>query len=161
MPFGKGIHMGQIFPGTGLAVLKPVKQDRHGLAWDAAMVQEHCAADILNGNYLERRARGFMTQDFEKAAKVCDEATKMFNASFNHMLAAEGKISDAAKKTSGNVRKAADDLHSGLQKIEKAANFDRLERAVSVLERAAAALTVLAELEKDGKLERIASAVKA
>lgn len=124
-------------------------------------MQEHIAADILNGNYFERRAKNFMTQDFKNAAQVCDEATKLFNTAFNHMLAAESKISDAAKKTSGNVRKAADDLHSGLQKIEKVASFDRLERAVSVLERAAAALTVLAELEKDGKLERIASAVKA
>lgn len=144
-----------------LGSIKAVKQDSKGLAWDMREVAEHAAADILNGNYFERRSKSYMATDFEAATKVCDDATKLFNASMNHMLAAETKISDAAKKTSGSVRKAADDLHSGLSKIEKVANFDRLERTVAVLERAAAALTVLAELEKDGKLERIATAVKA
>ena len=150
--------MGAIFEKIP-AGLNPVTQDRKGPGWDPAEVREYCAADIVNGTHFQKRVKNFMTQDFEKAAKVCDEATKMFNASFNHMRAAEEKISEAAKKTSGNVRKAANELHSGLQKIERLANFDRLERTVSVLERAAAALTVLAELEKSGKLERIASAV--
>lgn len=85
----------------------------------------------------------------------------MFKRSMEHMLEAETRMSEASKRTSGNVRKAADDLQSGLSKIEKVASFDRLDRAVAVLERAAAALTILAELEKDGKLERIANAVKA
>lgn len=146
--------------GVSAIGLRPAKIDKHGPAWSADQVHEMVAADILNCNYMERRARDFMTQDFEKAAKVCDEARKLFDASFAHMMASEEKISDAAKKASGSVRKAADDLHGGLQKIEKIANFERLERTVAVLERAAAALTVLAELERDGKLERIASAVK-
>lgn len=145
---------------SSLGAIKPKKQDSKGLAWSLQEVMEHAAGDILNGNYFERRSKSYMSTDFEAATKVCDDATKLFNASMNHMLAAEAKIAEASKKTSGSVRKAADDLHSGLLKIEKVANFDRLERTVAVLERAAAALTVLAELEKDGKLERIATAVK-
>ena len=148
------------FPSSMPTGLTPVKHDRHGPAWSAAEVERHIAADILIGDYFERRARTFMATDYQKAAIICDDATKLFEASFNHMIASESKISEASKRASGNVRKAADDLHSGLQKIEKIANFDRLDRVVSVLERAAAALTILAELEKDGKLERIASAVK-
>ena len=140
--------------------ISPLGQDKNGPMWGLGELDGVCAADILIGTYFERRTRNFMTQDFEKATQVCDNVTKLFGASLDHMLAAEVKIAEAAKKTSGSVRKAADDLHSGLQKIEKVANFDRLDKIVSVLERAAAALTVLAELEKDGKLERIANAVK-
>ena len=58
------------------------------------------------------------------------------------------------------VAKAADDLASGLAKVEKAANFSNLERYVNLLERAATAMQTLAELEKAGKLEKIAGALK-
>jgi len=146
---------------AGLGALVPITQDRHGLGWDAADVRKHCANDIVIGHYFERRAKNHMATDFEKATQICDEATKLFNNSMDRMLAAEQRISEASKKTSGNVRKAADDLNSGMQKIERVANYDRLERAVGLLERAAAALSTLAELEKDGKLERITSAMKA
>ena len=61
---------------------------------------------------------------------------------------------------SGDVRKAADDLASGLLKVEKQANFANLERYVSLLERAAVSMQTLAELEKTGKLEKIAGALK-
>ena len=40
------------------------------------------------------------------------------------------------------------------------ANFERLERYVELLERASQAMSVLAELEKNGKLEKIANAIK-
>ena len=40
------------------------------------------------------------------------------------------------------------------------ANFERLERYVELLERAAQAMSGLAELEKNGKLEKIANAIK-
>jgi len=101
-----------------------------------------------------------MATDFEKAAAICDDATKVFEKAFSHMLASETKIAEASKRTSGNIRKAANELHEGLQRVEKVANFDKLERYVGLLERAASAMSVLAELEKDGKLERIANAVK-
>lgn len=139
----------------------PVTQDRHGLGWDAEQILKHCAEEMISGPYFERRVKNHMTTDFEKATAICDEATKLFSNSMDRMLAAEQKISEASKKTSGNVRKAADDLNSGIQKIERVANFDKLEKAVGLLERAAAALSTLAELEKDGKLERITTAMKA
>lgn len=61
---------------------------------------------------------------------------------------------------SGGVRDAADKLAAGLNKIEKAANFDRLERYVELLERAAKAMDLLATLEQSGKLEKIAGALR-
>ncbi len=101
-----------------------------------------------------------MTTDFKAAAAVCDNATALFDRSFNSMLLAESNMAIAAKKSSGSIRKAADDLAQGLAKVEKTANFDRLEKYVGLLERAAAAMNLLAELEKTGKLDKIASALK-
>jgi len=101
-----------------------------------------------------------MTHDFEKASEVCEQAAKMFDSSVASMMKAEASVSEAAKKTSSQIRKSANELSDGLQRIEKAANFDKLERYVGLLERAAQALTILAGLEKDGKLNKIIGAVK-
>ena len=145
--------------GVSMGALKPVTQDSKGLGWDKAQVRNYCAADIVIGTYFERRTKTMAT-DFEKASAICDDVTKLFDRSFERMLASEEALVVAAKKTSGNVRKAADDLAQGLAKVEKTANFDRLERYVSMLERAATAMAALAELEKTGKLEKIANALK-
>ena len=51
-------------------------------------------------------------------------------------------------------------MSEGLSRIEKQANFDNLERYVTLLERANVALSALAELEKNGKLNKISEALK-
>ena len=96
--------------------LKPVIQDRKGLGWSSADVLESVAADINVGNHLEGRSKRIMATDFEKATEVCSNATKLFETSFGHLLAAEQKISVSSRKVSGDVRKAADDLHGGPSK---------------------------------------------
>lgn len=144
---------------TSLGGLTPVTQDRTGLGWDEAEVRQHCAFDINSGNYFQRRTKNLMT-DFQKAATICDDATAMFDRALDRMLVAEGKASASAKKAAGNVRSAGEALAQGLAKVEKLANFDRLDHYVALLERAASAMTLLAELEKSGKLEKITNALK-
>jgi hypothetical protein len=51
-------------------------------------------------------------------------------------------------------------MAAGLAKVEKAANFDRLERMVDLLERAAVAMSTLAEMEKSGQLAKLSEAIK-
>ena len=140
--------------------LKPSFQDSKGFAWNVGDIHKYAAADINIGTYFQNRVKDSMTPDFKAAAETCDAASDVFNKAFSLMLNAEQSMTAAAKKTSGNVRKAADDLAQGLAKVEKTANFERLDKYVGLLERAATAMTVLAELEKSGKLDKIASALK-
>ena len=51
-------------------------------------------------------------------------------------------------------------MASGLSKIEKSADMARLQGYVELLERAATAMNALAELEKTGKLEKIANSLR-
>ena len=101
-----------------------------------------------------------MAEEINVASCVIEEATEKFKKVFSRMLTAEQQASAEAKKVSGNVRKAADDLASGLLKVQKTADFATLERNVALLERAASALTALSELDKDGRLERIIKSMK-
>jgi hypothetical protein len=112
-----------------------------------------------NGRYLTRGAKN-MSIDLNNAQAIVDESTKHLHTSINKLNDVQQQLSEQAKKVSGSVRKAADELSQGLIKVEKQANFDRLERYVSLLERAAAAMETLAELEKSGRLDKIAGALK-
>lgn len=101
-----------------------------------------------------------VTTDYEKASEIAETAEKMFKRNASKLMATSDELQANIKKVSGNVRKAADDLASGLMKVEKTANFANLERYVLLLERAATAMSTLAELEKSGKLDKISSALK-
>mgnify|MGYP003350100490 FL=1 len=98
--------------------------------------------------------------DYTTAAEIAETAEKMFKRNVSNLMATTEDLQSNIKKVSGNVRKAADDLASGLTRVEKTANFANLERYVLLLERAASAMSTLAELEKEGKLDKISSALK-
>lgn len=142
-------------------MLKEAGIDRHGPYYDVKDVRKSIVSEIVldGGKFLTRMAKK-MTKDYEDAAKITEEADLMFNQKLNKLSATTDNLSASIKKVSGNVRKAADDLASGLLKVEKTANFANLEKSVILLERAAAAISVLADLENSGKLEKITSALK-
>ena len=98
--------------------------------------------------------------DYEKASEIAETAEKLFKRNVSNLMETTEELKGNIKKVSGDVRKAADDLASGLAKVEKTANFANLERYVNLLERAATAMSTLAELEKEGKLEKISGALK-
>lgn len=141
--------------------LEVAKVDRFGPAISLKSVI-NVVADELNsegGTYLSRGVKN-MSSDMQHATKTLTDAERMLDTAIEKYNAKAVTMSTTAKKCSGDVRKAADDLASGLAKVEKAANFNNLERYVNLLERAAIAMQTLAELEKAGKLEKIAGALK-
>lgn len=133
--------------------------DRNGPKIKTKEILNFVAEEINTGNHLQMRAK-IMSTDFNKATDTCNEAINLFEASLQNLCSKQSMIGEESKKVSGQVRKAANELAEGLVRIEKTANFDRLERYVNLLERASAAMQSLAELEKMGKLEKIMQAVK-
>ena len=101
-----------------------------------------------------------MSTDYEAATKIADDASKMFKKSYSDLIETTSQLQTSTKKVSGDIRKSADDLAQGLLKVQKQADFHNLTRYVELLERAAIAMTTLAELEKNGKLQKIAGALK-
>ena len=101
-----------------------------------------------------------MNDDLRKASDMLDEADKLLNDRLNKYRATQEKIVDQTKQISGALRDSTQKMSEGLSRIEKQANFDNLERYVILLERANVALSALAELEKNGKLNKISEALK-
>jgi len=149
-----GIHIDT----TGLHV---AKIDRYGPAYTQKSVVNTVAAEVesINGSYITRGTKT-MTIDMQKATHTLTDAERMFARAIDSYQAQTAALAASAKKCSGDVRQAANDLASGLGKVEKTANFANLERYVNLLERAATAMQMLAELEKSGKLDKIAGALK-
>lgn len=147
--------------GTTMSKLEVAKIDRFGPAYTLKSVINIVGQEIESetGTYFSRGAKT-MSNDMQHATKTLSEAERMLSTAIDKYNAQTAAVSAAAKKCSGDVRKAADDLASGLAKVEKTANFSNLERYVNLLERAATAMQTLAELEKAGKLDKIAGALK-
>ena len=142
-------------------ILVPDVVDSKGFGWKVETINKFVANELTmsSGTILTRKAKT-MSTDYEAASKIADEATKMFKKSHSDLIDITAELQDSAKKASGSVRKSADDLAQGLLKVQKQADFHNLTRYVELLERAAIAMTTLAELEKAGKLQKIAGALK-
>ena len=148
-------------PYTHEAILPPDVVDSKGLGFKVETIVKFAANELTleTGTQLTRRAKD-MSTDYEAATKIADEANKMFKKSYSDLIDTTAQLQASAKKASGDVRKSADDLAQGLIKVQKQADFNNLARYVELLERAATAMTTLADLEKAGKLQKIAGALK-
>jgi hypothetical protein len=140
--------------------LKPASYDRYGPLYskydlDITILQELLANDNF---FIRKRKR--MSDQIKEVTNAVEAETKMFIHALDKLTTQETNLAEATKKVSGSVRKSANELGEGLLKVEKMADFNKLERYVGLLERAAVAFESLAELEKTGKLEKIALAIK-
>lgn len=138
-----------------------VKQDREGLGFNVDDVVESAARETVLNNGILKRKENAMKEQFETAKSVLEDSRKQFEHTLTKLLESEQAVSEQTKKVSGNVRKAANELGEGLVKIQKIADFDKLQRYTELLERCAQAISVLAELEQSGKLNKVINAVKA
>lgn len=146
----------QVFAEAGL---KPVKHDRDGPAYALDDVNKFVISKINNENYFYQKGVKMMS-DTKKASEKVEMTIKEFGTVIERFIALENSIVEQSKKTSGSLKDASEKLAQGISRVEKAANFERLERYVSLLERAATAMKMLAEIEATGKLEKIAGALK-
>jgi len=133
--------------------------DKLGAGYTTRTVNDFAKKLINTNNFFYPKAKK-MTDDYDRATELVEKAQSNFDRALNKLNKTEAEISISAKKVSEKVRQSTQKLNDGLARIEKQANFDRLEKYVELLERADKAISSLAELESSGRLERIASAIK-
>jgi hypothetical protein len=114
---------------------------------------------ILNTPYFRPKAKE-MTKDLELASEVLEKATSIFKVRLDEYSQTCSDIDMATNKASQQLRMTTEKLSQGLSRIEKSANFANLERYTLLLERSAQALSILADLEAKGQLEKISMALK-
>jgi hypothetical protein len=140
------------------AFIKPDRYDKDGPIYCNDKVTILAIKCIQTSNYFTKRAK-LMTTELEVVNQQVADYTKTIGNAIDNIVEQEKKLVDTVKTTSGKLRDATQKLSDGLSKVEKTANFDRLERYANTLERIEKAITVLAELEHTGKLEKIVKAL--
>lgn len=140
--------------------MKVAGYDREGPMFAKDDIIKVLLNDVMSGDAFFMNMRKKMNTQIKDAVNSVEEETKMFVNAIDNLRRQEHDLAESTKKVSGSVRKAANELGEGLLKVEKMADFNKLERYVALLERAALAFESLAELEKTGKLEKIALAIK-
>ena len=125
-----------------------------------AEVLEEARRSINGGTYFNSYKVKCMTDELKKAGDLLDQAGKIFEGKIDKFQATQEALMNTTTNASRSVRESAQKLSEGLSRIEKQADFNRLERYVLLLERANTALASLAELEQGGKLGKITDALK-
>ena len=139
--------------------LQPDAYDKHGPGWQRETVTKATAKQIESGTYFLKRAKR-MTTEIINADDLTKSAITNLGASLDSLLSLEENITAKTKRITGKIKDSSEKLSGGLLKIEKQANFDKLEKYVELLERADNAIASLAKLEASGQLEKIASAIR-
>jgi hypothetical protein len=127
--------------------------------WEVGSLRKFIKAETLKGDFVSEKAKN-VTEDFDKATAILAAAELMFNTTLGRLNQSQRELVDGTKKVSTAIRKATDELGQGMQRLDKAIDPGKLERYVGLLERAAVALQQLADLQRDGKLDKVINAIK-
>lgn len=122
-------------------------------------VIKYVIEDTVRGNSIKCGAIR-MNNDIEDAKVIIENQMTQMDNVISRLRSKEQEVADTAKEVSAKVRISTEKLNQGMAKIEKLANFNRLEVLLTQLERAELALSSLAKLEQSGKLDKILNALK-
>lgn len=122
---------------------------------DHDTVMSFVAQDINTGGHLQRQTAKHITPDMQAASATVEAMTDHLATVQKRMLAEMDALAAAAKDASRKARTSATDMSALLDKFNRSTDYVRLERNVAIIERMAAALGTLAELEKSGHLSKL------
>jgi len=139
--------------------IKPAKIDKRGPMYRLSDVNKF-ALKLINSEYYFYRRVKMISDDFTNAIEKTVVMSKSFDDAIESFIKTETRLTEKTKSSAGALRECAERIGQGVARIEKTADFDRLERYVSLLERAESAMRSLGEMEQSGKLAKIAGALK-
>jgi methyl-accepting chemotaxis protein len=134
--------------------------DKHGGIWKGEAINQAIREELEDRptEYLSAR-KIEMVKETKKTTEVVEDHVIKLNESVRLMIAVEQDLKDKTKTVSASVRSSADKLMQGIERIQKQADYQTLDRYVSLLERAAKAMEELSVIQESGKLDRIAKAL--
>jgi len=139
--------------------MRGIKYDKDGPMIPADEANRFIAKTITSGITIPAKGKA-MSEQVEQATQIVEEAIVGFTKAFGRFQEMQQSFQANAKKTSGAARDAAERLADGIQRLEKAADLNKVERYVDLLERMAKACSTLADLNQSGRLDGIAKALK-
>lgn len=128
--------------------------------FDKNNVMSTVAEEINEGQQMQRQTSRRITPDFRAATETIDAMVDHLDEAHSRMLKSMDAVAKGATDASRKARSSANDMAAMLDKINRGTNYERLERNVALLERTAAAMQALSDLEKTGQLSRVIKALQ-
>jgi hypothetical protein len=140
-------------------LIKPDKYTKEGPMFLKSDLDLIVTKDIqITKTFFKGRVKK-MTVELDEVNKQINEYTKIIGNSMDNLVEQEKRLVESVKITGGRLRDSTQKLADGLARVERSANFDRLDRYAITLERIEKSLSALADLEQSGKLDKIAKAL--
>jgi hypothetical protein len=152
--------MNELNTQSVLLGVKPVKGRGEPLYNENEVLDAVAEKMILSESTMFKDKAKETSIDYERAAEILNKNKALYKTALDDFGGKTRDLSQNIKTVTASVRDSAEKLAQGIIKCQKTADFNNLERYVLLLERAASAMTILGELEKNGKLEKIAKALK-
>jgi hypothetical protein len=161
LPLGRNKFINEEDRAVDTQLLAPIGYDKNGPKFSFEKTRL-LMANLINApastHFYQRTRR--MINDLESARIQIDQHVNNLDSSIEKLCLREKQFAEASKQSSGRLRDSVHRLADGLAKVEKTANFDRLERYADLLERIEKSLSSLAEMEKNGILNKVSGALK-
>jgi len=149
------------------APLKEIKGARfddgsYGDGFEWGSILKLTFAELINDsndNIITRKSKMTIKQ-VDEVLDAVDNAIDRFSVKSNKLILEYENAEVASKKALSSVKDSANKLADALQKVESKADFNKLEKIVTLLERASYAMSTIAQLEEEGKLGKIIEALK-
>lgn len=136
--------------------------DKHGDLFLKKGVEATCLNELAiksKDNVFNRKVKS-MTNVLKEANEIFEIEVGKISSTIDKLNDSQSKLEGNTKKAIGKVKNSVHELAGSMQKVDKLADFEKLDRYATTLERIASSLAAISELEKAGKLDAIIKALK-
>lgn len=139
--------------------LKPIHGFKDGPGFDAKDVIRLCLGAMKANDYFSSRSKK-MNEDLQQATDDVNKWIDNLDKGIDKIVETEARVAQKAKNAASSIKNTAEKLGQSLHKIERQADFSKLEKQIELIERATAAFNTLAELEQSGTLDKVINAIR-
>jgi methyl-accepting chemotaxis protein len=100
-----------------------------------------------------------MTKEIELVGDAFDEAASKVGKKIQSFDSKVKDLTDTTKKATSHVKRSSNDLLVSIEKLNKIADFEKLERLAQTLESICTSISSLSALEKSGQLAAVARSI--
>ena len=141
--------------------LAPVVMDKHGPGFSGGAVNALLISELASdseSNVIIRKVKD-MTPKITEALDVMEGSIDKVEELNKRLLNSEKSVAESSKKAVSKVKSSVNEISDSVAKIEKIANFDKLERYSKTLMEIADSLERISLLQNDGRLDGVIKAL--
>ena len=140
---------------------EPAEIDKNGPNYSRSAIEAYILNEITinsESNLITRKVKS-MSSKIKEALDVMECSIVKVSELNDRLLNSEKSVAESSKKAVSKVKSSVNEITDSVAKIEKIANFDKLERYSKTLLDIAGSLERISLLQNDGRLDSVIKAL--